>query len=343
MLSLSPHLRVVVAPCSFKGTLSARAAARAIAKGLAAHGVVDVDECPLPDGGEGTLSVLVPALARRTAGARGAEARRGLIRQLTDGFGAEGADRRRDHGLAWAVVGDTAYVESAAYVGLTPDNDWRRSSAPLGRAVRRACAKDGVVRVVVALGGTGVVDGGAGYAGALGDVDVDRGVVVDGLVDVWAPLLGATGARQYYAQKGVPADAFDDVDAALAARLGAVKDVAGAGAAGGLGGALVVRGGALASGADAVIDAVGLVDRVASADVVVAGEGAVDAQTLQGKSLARVRALARAHNKPFVVVCGRCDLAGAAAADLADHVVVVGAAGLVGGGAAVAAAVARWR
>lgn len=336
MLSLSPHTRAVAAPCSFKGTLSARAAARAIAAGLAAHGVVDVDECPLPDGGEGTLSVLVPALAQRATGARRSAAGRGLIRQLTDASAASATDRA----LAWAVVGDTAYVESAAYVGLTPHNDWRRSSAPLGRAVRRACAKAGVVRVVVALGGTGVVDGGVGYERALGDVDVDRGVVVDGLVDVWAPLVGPTGARQYYAQKGVPAAAFDDVDAALVARLGGVKDVAGAGAAGGLGGALVGRGGALASGADAVIDAVGLAERVAAADVVVAGEGAVDAQTLQGKSLARVRALARAHRKPFVVVCGRCDLDADA---VADHVVVVGAAGLVGGAAAVAAAVARWR
>lgn len=311
---------VVVAPCAFKGTLPAARAARIVGAALRQRGF-DVDECPLPDGGEGTVRALVSGWLEGAGAPR-------PIRQTTDA------------GVVTDFVraGRTLWIESASYIGLPRDpraRDGSRSSAPLGRVVR-AHVDAGVGRVVVALGGTGVVDGGKGFLDALGDVD---GVAFEGLVDVDAPLCGPNGARLYFAQKGVrPAD-FDRVEARLRALHPRFVDVKGAGAAGGMGAAILSLGGVLRSGAKEVAAAVGLDVRVAGCDVVVGGEGRVDAQTLQGKSLAALRTIAKKHGKRFVVVCGSCD--DAVDAGFADAVVELGDAGLADPAGALAAAAHR--
>ena len=286
-------VRVVVAPCAFKGTLPARTVSRVLARALRRRHFV-VDECPLPDGGEGTVQALVQLGAAAPAGRP--------IRQATDGVDVV----VEDHGAA-----RTLWIESAAFIGLPVDRrqrDGSLSSWALGRVVRHHLERHDVARVVIALGGTGVVDGGAGFLAALGPRSSRGrgGVSFLGLVDVDAALCGPRGARLYFAQKGVPYDRFDDVEARLRALHPRFVDVKGAGAAGGLGAAILSLGGRLVSGASFVVDAAGLDARVAAADVVIGGEGRVDEQTLQGKSLAALRALATKHKKPLVVVCGRC-------------------------------------
>ncbi len=297
---------VVVAPCAFKGTLPAARVAHVVGAALRQRGC-DVDECPLPDGGEGTVRALVNGWIEGLGPPR-------PIRQTTD------ASVVTDH----VRSGRTLLIESASYIGLPRhDRDGSLSSAPLGRVVRHAVDR-GVVRVVVALGGTGVVDGGAGFLAEVGDV---AHVAFIGLVDVDAPLCGPAGARLYFAQKGVPLDHFDRVEHRLRALHPRFVDVKGAGAAGGMGAAILSLGGLLRSGAQEVADAAGLDVRVGQCDVVVGGEGRVDVQTLQGKSLAAVRAAAKKHGKRFVVVCGSID--DAVGADFADDVVELGDAGLV--------------
>lgn len=298
---------VVVAPCAFKGTLPAARVAQILGAALRQRGFV-VDECPLPDGGEGTVRAIVNGF-REGAGADRP------IRQPTD------AAVVTDH----ARFGRTLFIESASYIGLPRDPARRTgslSSLPLGRVVRHHLDR-GATRVVVALGGTGVVDGGAGFLDAVGG---GGGAVYEGLVDVDAPLAGPRGARLYFAQKGVRAADFDAVEARLCALHPRFVDVRGAGAAGGMGAALLSLGGTLRSGAAAVAAAAGLDVRVAGCDVVVGGEGRVDAQTLQGKSLAALRAIAKKHGKRFVVVCGAIDAD--VGAGFADDVVTLGDDGL---------------
>jgi glycerate kinase len=142
--------------------------------------------------------------------------------------------------------------------------------------------------------------------------------------DVDSPLLGPTGAAAVFGpQKGATTADVTVLEAALshwadsvAAALGGSpptmatpQDLPGAGAAGGVGFALVaVLGAERRSGVDVVLDLVGLDDALAGADLVVTGEGALDSQTLAGKAVTGVARRARAHGIPVVAVCGRCDL-----------------------------------
>jgi glycerate kinase len=233
-------------------------------------------------------------------------------------------------------------VESAQAVGLAlvppPARDlFVLRSWGVGELVEHALAL-GARTVWLALGDTGVVDGGAGLLAVL--PRMPEGTTLVGLVDVDAPLAGPAGARRFMAQKAargalsdVELDALERELLALHPRFALTP---GAGAAGGLGAAVLALGGALRSGAEAVADAVGLDERVARADLVVTGEGRLDEQTLQGKAIAVLAALCRKHAKPLAVVCGTCALSEDA---LRAHG-VVRAAPLVRSGVALADALA---
>jgi len=320
--------RVVVACAPFKGTLSASRASRVVADALRQRGC-DVDEHPLPDGGEGTAAVLGAAWGLTPTPFFVPE----VLGQPTD------ARARVDVPIGDRGGRRCAVIESALCVGLTLVPEARRdplhaSTRALGH-VLRAVVDAGVTDIVLCLGGTGTVDGGRGLLEVL--EALPAGIRLTGLVDVDAPLAGPDGARRFFAQKGLPASDHDDVEAALIQLHPRFVDVPGAGAAGGLGAAVLALGGTLRSGADVVIADTGLASAIASADVVVGGEGAIDVTTTQGKSLWRLRALARAQHRRFVVVCGRCDLP---AADVADLVIVLGQAGLDAPERALAAAIA---
>jgi glycerate kinase len=327
-------VRVLVAPDKFKGTLTAREAAGAIAAGWRrAVPETMLDVLPMADGGEGTMETLVAALGGYERPAR-------VTGPLGDPVGAK-------FGLVERPGGLTAVVEMARASGLTLIAPQRRdpkraTSRGTGELILAAC-EAGARSVIVCIGGSATNDGGAGMAQAVGvrlldaeGLDIRPGAIplldlarihLRGLdpavaaarfvvaTDVDNPLLGPSGASAVYGpQKGAsPEDVslLDDALAHLAAvihrDLGIdVRDVPGAGAAGGLGAGLVAFLGArLRPGVDVVMEAVGFRERLASSDLVVTGEGAFDSQSLRGKVPTGILRAARELGVPAVVLCGR--------------------------------------
>lgn len=320
-------MRVICAPDSFKHSMSAAEAAAAMARGVReAWPEAEVVEVPLSDGGEGFTDAV--------AGALGAEV---VEVPVLDALGRAGLGRL-------AVAGDLAVFEVATAVGLEAiADDERDIMAADTRGVGRliAAALDaGARRLVIGLGGSATNDGGAGmlselgvrflgwdgaalatHPGALaGLARVDAagldprlaGVEVRVACDVDNPLLGARGASAVFGpQKGATPALVEELDAILGrlAQASGHADVAetpGAGAAGGLGFALLAfLGAALVPGIALVCDTVGLAERVRGADLVLSGEGAIDAQTLSGKTPAGVAEVARAAGVPVVLFGGR--------------------------------------
>jgi glycerate 2-kinase len=253
-------MRVLAAPASLKGVLPAPAAADALARGLRTGGA-EADAQPVADGGDGTLDVLERALGGKW-----------LSATISAPLGGE-VDAR------WLVVGDTAYVESAAALGFhTVDrlDPVRATSRGLGELLLAAAAA-GARELVVCLGGTVTVDGGAGMREVLMELPLPTRAVCD----VSSPLLDAVYV--FAAQKGATPGEL----AQLAERLRGLPDVPGAGAAGGLGGALAALGARLVPGAPFVLETIGFDS--AGYDLVVTGEGAVDATTFAGKAPGEVK------------------------------------------------------
>jgi len=231
----------------------------------------------------------------------------------------------------------TAVVEVASAIAPTHLAPQRRdptvtTSYGVGQLMRAALAHR-PRRLVLALGGSSTCDGGAGMLQALGatlqgveapasggTLGAARAVEVPhlevelvALCDVAVPLLGATGAARLFApQKGATPAQVDLLEAHLthwARTLGpAWAELPGAGAAGGLGFALAALGARLVSGIDWILDALPFDAELARCDVVLTGEGRVDAQTLQGKVVSGVLRRARALGRPAWLVAGRIDL-----------------------------------
>jgi glycerate kinase len=253
-------MRVLAAPASLKGVLPAPAAADALARGLRTGGA-EADTQPVADGGDGTLDVLERALGGKW-----------LSATISAPLGGE-VDAR------WLVVGDTAYVESAAALGFhTVDrlDPVRATSRGLGELLLAAAAA-GARELVVCLGGTVTVDGGAGMREVLMELPLPTRAVCD----VSSPLLDAVYV--FAAQKGATPGELDQ----LAERLRGLPDVPGAGAAGGLGGALAALGAQLVPGAPFVLDTIDF--DPSGYDLVVTGEGAVDETTFAGKAPGEVK------------------------------------------------------
>lgn len=325
-------LKIVIAPDSFKGSLSAPAVADALARGVAKRlPRAQIVTCPLADGGEGTLACV----------SRGVE----CISHHTQVSGADGQPIR----APWLQLADgSAVLESASVVGLpllgadAPGPE-RRTSVGLGELARAALDRD-CRCIALALGGSSTNDGGAGLLVGLGarllDADdrelaatpeaLSRLARVDlsglderaahvewiGLSDVDNPLTGERGATAVYGpQKGVAADEVPALDSALARFARAcgdalgrdVADTPGAGAAGGLGYALLCLGGRLVSGADYLIDLIGVSAHLDGAMLLITGEGRSDAQTLQGKLPARLAVRADGAGVPVLLVSGAVD------------------------------------
>jgi glycerate kinase len=253
-------MRVLAAPASLKGVLPAPAAADALARGLRAGGA-DAKAQPVADGGDGTLDVLA-----RTLGGKW------LSATISAPLGGTGE-------APWLVLDDTAYVESAAVLGFhTVDrlDPIRASSRGLGELLL-AAVRAGARELVVCLGGTVTVDGGAGMREVLSELPLPTRAVCD----VQSPLLDAVYV--FAAQKGAAPEQLDE----LAERLRGLPDIPGAGAAGGLGGAFASLGAELVPGAPFVLDTIGF--EPTGYDLVVTGEGAVDATTFAGKAPGEVK------------------------------------------------------
>jgi glycerate 2-kinase len=281
----------LASPASLKGVLTPLEAAAALALGLRSVEGVEAREVPVADGGEGTTEVLHATLGGRW-----------LSAVVFDPLG-------RPVEARWLELADgTAVVEAASALGLPliapSDRDpLSASSAGLGVLIECALAA-GARGLVVCIGGTATVDGGAGMLAVLGDRL--RGIPVRAACDVRNPLLGERGAaRAFGAQKGADAAAIVELERRLAAmpELEPYRDVRGAGAGGGLGAALASLGAELVEGAEHVLDLVGFDDLARGAGLVITGEGTVDATTFEGKAPGAV--LARCH-----ALGVRCELFG---------------------------------
>ena len=321
-------MKFVAAPNSFKGSLAAPQAAAAIARGIRqVFADAEVLQVPVADGGDGTLDALVAS--------RGGETREVMV------SGPLGETLRAAYGM---IDGGTAVVELASASGLALASrldPLQASTFGFGQLLE-AARRTGARRIIAGIGGSATNDGGAGMAQALGFRLLDaagaelppggaalarldridasavdpgwRDVQVRVAVDVTNPLCGPDGASAVYGpQKGATPEMVLELDAALAhfaevaeRDLGAaVRDLPGAGAAGGAGAGLVAFLGAeLARGAPLVVEAAGLERALAGASCVFTGEGAVDRQTAFGKAPAEVANRAAAAGVPVVMLAG---------------------------------------
>jgi len=329
--------RIVLAPDSFKGSLSAQQVCTALRAGLV-RVIPDADILarPMADGGEGTLDAVLSAVGN--AGNR---------RHLNVG-GANGQPVHASYGILESPTGATAVIEAAQVVGIT---DRVGMSVDVGRRTTRgvgelivALLDQGVRRFMVGLGGSSTNDGGAGLLAALGmalrdaagrdvgpgpeglaalsHVDASAldtrlaGCAITIMSDVNNPLTGELGATAIFGpQKGVSAAQirrFDESIAHFAATAESAvgrraANAPGAGAAGGLGFALQLIGGSFHSGAAVVADLIGLDAALAGADWAITGEGRSDAQTLLRKAPFVVAERARAQSVPVTMISGAID------------------------------------
>jgi glycerate kinase len=325
-------MRVVVAPDKFKGSLTAVEVAEHVTAGLRAV-VPDVEAraAPVADGGDGTVDVVVAA---------GFEA----VPITATGPTGEPVRTTWARGGHTAVV-EMATVCGLLRLPAGIPDPLRASSYGLGEAVL-AAARAGCTTIVLAIGGSVSTDGGAGMLEALGAAILDAdGVplprggaalaraasldlsgldpVLGGIefvvaCDVANPLCGPDGAAAVYGpQKGATPEQIEVLDAALNSWAKLVSaatgtdhaDDRGAGGAGGVPFAAVsLLGARLRPGIDLVLDLIAFTPLLAGADLVITGEGTLDAQTLSGKAPAGVAAVARAAGVPVVAVAGRNEL-----------------------------------
>jgi len=283
--------RVLAAPDKFRGTATAGDVAAAVAVAAASAGW-ECDQVPVADGGEGTLEAL------------GGRVRRARVRgPLGEPVDAE-----------WRMREDGAVVEMAQASGLTlaggPAGNDPVQATTYGTGELIATALDeGARRIIVAVGGSATTDGGLGCVTALGPRRL-RGVEVTVACDVeitfveaaeaFAPQKGATSAQVALLRRRLErlAQVYErdyDID---------VRTISGSGAAGGLAGGLAALGASLVPGFDVVADALSLAERLDGVELVVTGEGFLDAQSFAGKAVGGVVDLARDADIPVLVVAG---------------------------------------
>lgn len=324
-------MRIVIAPDSYKGSMTAAEVATAMARGVRRlFPEAELDLVPMADGGEGTVQALVDATGGR------------LITATVTGPLGEPVD------ATFGLLGDgqTAVIEMAQASGLplvAPErrNPLLTTTYGTGELIRLAL-DHGARRLIIGIGGSATNDGGVGMAqalgarfldangaeiplggGALGQLDrIDlrnldprlQTTTITVACDVDNPLTGQRGAAAVFGpQKGATPAMVEVLDAnlhhlATVIRRDIGKDVAdlpGAGAAGGLGaGLLAFLGATLRRGVEIVVEAVGLTERCAGATLCLTGEGGTDFQTVRGKTPMGVAQAAKAHGVPVICISG---------------------------------------
>jgi glycerate kinase len=273
-------VRALASPASLKGVLPARDAAAALVEGLR-YGGAEAEALPIGDGGEATAEIL------------GAEVRE--VVTVPDAFG-----RPREAPLRELADG-TAVVEAAEVIPLDRErlDPLAASSRGLGELIARVRAP----RLLVCLGGTANVDGGSGLLEAVDALPAPTTVLCDALV----PLPDA--ARRFAPQKGASPEQVELLERRLdaMAELAPYAELPGAGAAGGLGAALASLGAELVPGAREVLRRLGFRERARACDLVVTGEGTVDATTPTGKAPGEALRLCREEGVRCVVFGGRVE------------------------------------
>lgn len=330
-------MRIVLAPDKFKGSLSAADACRAMAIGAKrARPDAIIELVPMADGGEGTVEALVSAtngklITRRVTGP--------LPEMKVDAtFGILG------DGTKTAVI-EMSAASGLTLLRSDQRDPLATTTFGTGELIRFAIEEFGARKIILGIGGSATIDAGIGAAQACGlpviledgepvspteplcGRDVERvvlikhgrgdrlgGVEIVVASDVSNPLYGSDGAARIFgAQKGATPRVIDQLDRALqilAQRTGNVEfaKMRGAGAAGGLGfGMMAFFGAMLRSGAQIVIDATKLRDRLVGADLCITGEGCIDRQTLSGKTVLAVARLCGELNVKCAAIAGRVD------------------------------------
>ncbi len=324
-------VKIVIAPDSFKGSLTALEAANAIEEGLKRFfPEAEIIKVPMADGGEGTVQSLVDATGGR------------IVKRIVTGPLGDKVEAQ------FGILGDgrTAVIEMASASGLPlvpPDkrNPMVTTTYGTGELIKAALDM-GCRKFIIGIGGSATNDGGGGMAQALGvklldeegndipfggggllkldRIDIstlDPRIAESEIVvacDVDNPLTGPRGAARVYSpQKGATPDMVEILDKALEhfaevvkRDLGRdIKDVPGAGAAGGLGaGLMAFLNARLQLGVDIVIEATGLEGKVKGADLVITGEGGIDSQTIYGKTPIGVAKVAKKFGIPVLAVAG---------------------------------------
>ncbi|WP_158736800.1 glycerate kinase [Alteribacillus sp. YIM 98480] len=324
-------MQIILAPDSFKGSLSSPDVGAAIKKGVeAAVPEASVKVMPLADGGEGT----VDALVRGTNGSFFKTAVQGPLGERVE--------------ATWGILGDgkTAVIEMAEASGLplvekNRLNPLQASTYGTGQLIETAL-DHGCTKVILGIGGSATNDGGAGMASALGIQFLDKNgeelpaggesllyldqIVTDNLdprlqqteimvaCDVTNPLCGPNGASEIYGpQKGAAPDMIKTLDKALLHYANMIKeqlsiniiDVPGSGAAGGLGGGLLAfLNGELRPGIDIVLEVIEIEKELQRADLVITGEGKTDKQTTFGKAPMGVGQRAQRTRIPVICISG---------------------------------------
>lgn len=330
-------MKLLIAPDSFKGTLSAAAASAAIANGvLKTYPHIEIAQKPIADGGEGTVDVIL----KSKSGSKHAV-------QVTGPLG----ERVR---AEYATIDDgrTAIIEMAAASGLTQvtlasRNVMRATTFGTGELIAVALDR-GVTHVMVGLGGSATCDGGLGCAQALrirfkdasgSGIPQPAGAAalpqvqrincddrhpllssckITALCDVRNPLVGDNGsARTFAPQKGASPDDVQILEDGLAHFASVIEDQLNTdvhampmgGAAGGLAAGLAAFANAeLVSGAQAVFDLIDLEQSIRKVDAVITGEGRLDATTLDGKALSSLATMCRRLGKPLFALVGQLAL-----------------------------------
>lgn len=321
--------RILLACDKFKGSLGAEEANAAIARGLRrVFPQAEMENLPIADGGEGFVKAMAAVLPGRM-----------VEMAAHDSLGREIVARY------WLTDDSVVVMEMAEASGfwrIAPDDRdiLRANTFGTGEMIRHAAEVSRARKIVIGLGGSATNDGGAGMAAALGvcfqnsvgsELDPFPGAFVGRLAacdfsklmdlppitaacDVTNPLLGPRGATRVFGpQKGADETTIPKLEDALerlveASGGGADAVFPGSGAAGGIGFGLMRFGGAsLEPGFSMVADLVGLEKQIAGADLVITGEGSLDAQSLDGKGPCGVAMLARKHGKPVWAFCGVAD------------------------------------
>ena len=333
-------MNILLAPDKFKETFSAEQVCALMTQGLKKIlPQANIVSCPIADGGDGFVDVLAKELKGQWVEC-----------DVHDAIG-------RPLSARYAVCGDTAVMEMSEASGIRhipveKRDIWRANTLGTGEMMRHAIENYQVQRIIMGIGGSVSNDAGLGMASALGakflneagvqldpiprellkcaQVDLSNQIALPEILvacDVDNPLLGDQGAVRVYApQKGASAADLDELESMLS-NLVAITDggkaalVAGAGAAGGLGfGLLQFCGARLLHGFDLVAQETGLIRKIESCDLVITGEGKLDAQTLHGKGPAGVARLAQKAGKQVAVIAGLVELSASDEARLFDHI-----------------------
>lgn len=338
-------MKIVIAPDSFKGSATAAQVCDAITQGLRrVVGDAEIVAVPMADGGEGTVDALVAATGGRLQHTTVCGPL-GQTQQVQAGYGILGPDRQADHADTRATTAVIEMAAAAGLPLVPPDrrNPLHTTTYGLGQMIAHAIEHD-CRDFVIGIGGSATNECGMGMAQALGVrfIDdrgneigepmtgasigrvaaIDQSGLLPGLAqckftvacDVQNPLLGPTGATYTYGpQKGADDNSLATLEKNIAHIINliegctgrSVRDIPGAGAAGGLGaGLMALLDAKLQPGIDIVIDACRFAQRIDGADLIITGEGRIDGQTVYGKTIAGVASAAAEQSIPVIALAG---------------------------------------